>query len=238
MDLITQAINTIPTDLTIKILLTMPGPSVLAVCSVNKEINQFCKKYSDRIFMNLVYRDFERYLNQRGTDSWKTFYMKKLALLGQPYMLRINITPNFCQTNISDTGMILSDFWNKGQLKHVKFNVGPFIKGVFRERKAVLSDYDRGKKYWILFGISNVRNNYSATVHDSFESAYKKAQVYFTPIKYKISLEPENVFFQNNVDLRNLSHSLFNIFKNEGYICYQPKADVINKIIIKEITLE
>lgn len=236
MDLITEAINILPADVLIKIMLTLPGPSVLALCITNKNVNNFCTKYENKLFMQLVYRDFEPYIQSKQDTRWKYFYLKKLTQLGQPYILDLTFLPNFCETTIGNIADLPENYWNNPKSK-IRFNLGPYIQGDIGERKTVLSDYSKGKKYWIVVGLNKNQGNNIATIHNTFSSAFQRSLVFFKIIQKQIDQNKDQIFFENNIDLNDLIGSLRSIYKDKGYICYYPKPGIINKIIIKQITL-
>ena len=239
MDFLSQALEILTPDTFINILMTMPGPSVLSLCLTDKKFNNFCNLYNDRIFLQLSVRDYEPYLGDKGTNSWKQFYLKKLTVLGQPYILDFNYdSKKICKTTIGNTAKIISgNYWENPKNK-VRFNLGRLLDyDIFRRREVVEGDFKRGKKYWINVAVSK-EGRYYVKIFQDFKSALNRA-ITFIKVSPNIN-NLDNLFpFDSEWFHPNSLHKSFEIFfKKHERLCYVPKPGVTNMLIIKEIVLE
>jgi len=225
-------------DTFVSILTKLPGTAVISLCLTNKQINQLCNRYSDRIFMELSYRDFEPFINNKGTDTWKQFYLKRLSLRGQPYLLDLYVdNQNPCNTEIGDTAKLISgDYWTNRQNK-VKFNLGPRIdSGLIREIPVTEQFYKSGNKYWILVVLS--QNRQYTKVFSDFSSAIKQALVFLKRLDIQNKVKDIFPYDWEYINQNYLYKSFRILFEKKGKVYYFPKKGLTNIMFIKEIRLE
>ena len=233
---IVEQFKTLPADVTVMILATLPTVSVLSLCQINTEFKEFCEKYSDKLFSKLSRRDFGHYLMQKQEDNWKVFYLEKLTTLGQPYGIDIIGDKNFCKTEIGNVAKILPEGYWENTNNMLRFYIGPYIFDDSEERQVLVKDYDKGTRYWIMIILNNLGKRY-AYISKNYTKVFDRALIYFNIIQNN---NLQMVFFEDwkDINIAEFPRSLRKIFEKKGSICYSPKQGLINKIFIKEIVLD
>ena len=220
LDLITR--GDIPVDVLISIMMKLPGISIPSLCLTNKAFSEFCRKYSERIYAQLSFRDYPVSLKE-DDETYKHFYGKMLVEKGMAFYL--DVYRNLCDTKLG---------------KEATYDKSPDkIKGYINPRtfKKDITIDDLNGSFWVTY-ISNSSRT-SLFVFKSQEDAFHNLIAHFRVLGINLNKDSLKTRFPNNyeeISLNNFTSDIFNIFKKEGKLCYYIKPDMLNVTIIQEVS--
>ena len=225
----------VPFDVLTEIIVKLPGSSVISLCSTSKTFKNICEKYEDRIYTQLLLRDgYEKYEDLSAKNS----YLKNFIALGQPYILDV-LPDQKCGYMVQNVARIPKIEMIKGEYiseinnldNKVLFYLGPNLY-----KDLTVSDFKRGKKYWV-YGKLGSNNELSVGL---------RKNVFATPLPDKdislVNREKLKELFPNNwneltpFDNYKIFNQLFRILRRDGCFLYINDGEKYT-YFIKQITL-